>query len=249
MDKNYWEKIAPSYNEEIFDVLRNDKKGLIKSALKKYSSKNKTVIDIGCAVGKWIPVLSPLFKKVFALDLSKKNIEIARSNHASFRNVAYLNSNMSKNKKEIPRCDVALCINAILTGSLKERSLFFKSLPQSLKNDGYLILVVPSLESAMLAKMTNNQFRVDKTLLTKRTSPGKAFEKLSQLLQGNVEIDNVPTKHYLKEELHYLLKNEGFRLRDVKKIEYGWETEFTNPPRWLKDPYPWDWLVIAQKIK
>ena len=61
MKRSYWEKMAPAYNEEIFDVLQNDKKGLIISAINKYASKRKTVIDIGCAIGKWLPVLSPLF--------------------------------------------------------------------------------------------------------------------------------------------------------------------------------------------
>ncbi len=249
MNKNYWEKIAPSYNEEIFDVLQNDKKKLIISALKRHAGNNKTVIDIGCAVGKWIPVLSPLFKKVYALDISSKNIEIAKRNNALFRNVTYLNADISQNKTVIPRCDVALCINAILTSSSKKRISFFRSLPQCLKKGGHLILTVPSLESAMLAKAINNQFRIDKTLLAKRSSPAKAVKELNHLFQGNIEIDHVPTKHYLKEELLYLLKNEGFTVKSFKKIEYGWDTEFISPPHWLKDPYPWDWLVIAQKIK
>ena len=78
MDRTYWEKIAPAYNEEIFDVLKNDSKKIIVSAVKKVSSKNKTVIDIGCAIGKWLPVLSPAFKKVLAIDISKENLDIAK---------------------------------------------------------------------------------------------------------------------------------------------------------------------------
>ena len=49
MDRKYWEKIAPDYNEEIFDVLKNDRKALIRSAIKEVASPSKTVIDIGCA--------------------------------------------------------------------------------------------------------------------------------------------------------------------------------------------------------
>ncbi len=33
MDKKYWEKIAPGYDEEIFDVLENDKRAMIRSAI------------------------------------------------------------------------------------------------------------------------------------------------------------------------------------------------------------------------
>ena len=68
MKRTYWEKMAPTYGDEIFDVLHNDKKALIRSVIKKHASKNKTVIDIGCAIGKWLPVLSPAFKKVIAVD-------------------------------------------------------------------------------------------------------------------------------------------------------------------------------------
>ena len=56
MKRSYWEKIAPTYGDEIFDVLHNDKKALIRSVIKKYASKNKTAIDIGCAIGKHIKV-------------------------------------------------------------------------------------------------------------------------------------------------------------------------------------------------
>ena len=37
MKRSYWEKIAPSYGEEIFDVLQNDKKALIRKVIKKYA--------------------------------------------------------------------------------------------------------------------------------------------------------------------------------------------------------------------
>jgi 2-polyprenyl-3-methyl-5-hydroxy-6-metoxy-1,4-benzoquinol methylase len=78
MDRKYWEKIAPDYNEEIFDVLHNDKKSVIRSVIKSVAAPSKTVIDIGCAVGKWLPVLAPAFKKVTAVDISYKNLVIAQ---------------------------------------------------------------------------------------------------------------------------------------------------------------------------
>ena len=78
MDRQYWERIAPNYNEEIFDVLQNDKSGKIVSALEAVASKEKTVSDIGCAIGKWIPLLSTAFKHVTATDISSTNLEIAK---------------------------------------------------------------------------------------------------------------------------------------------------------------------------
>ena len=146
MDRKYWEKIAPDYNEEIFDVLYNDKKNIVRSAIGKLASPSATVIDIGCAVGKWLPILSPVFKKVIAVDISEKNLETAKSNYPDLTNVEYQRVDMSVDNIQLPKSDVAVCINAILTDSLKKRSIFFSNLAGCLKKRGSLILVVPSLE-------------------------------------------------------------------------------------------------------
>ena len=44
-----------------------------------------------------------------------------------------------------------------------------------------------------------------------------------------------------------LLSNEGFTTEKFYKIEYDWSTEFLKPPKWLQEPKPWDWMVLAKK--
>jgi len=63
MKRSYWEKIAATYNDEIFDVLYNDEKALIRTAINKFASKNKTVIDIGCAMANGSLYSLPYSKK------------------------------------------------------------------------------------------------------------------------------------------------------------------------------------------
>lgn len=247
MDRKYWEKIAPDYNEEIFDVLQNDKKGIIRSAIKRIASPSKTVIDIGCAVGKWLPVLSPLFKEVLAVDISLKNLVIAQKSYPQFQNVQFMRADMS-GKTKLPESDAAICINAILTDSLKKRAAFFQNLSRCLKKGGNLVLVVPSLESWLLTNIIQKRWDIDKKLFGGKMSGSAAQKKYDNIRQGNADIDNVPTKHYLKEELELLLSHEGFIAEDFKKINYTWKTEFVKPPKWLKKPYPWDWLVVARKV-
>ena len=246
MDRRYWEKIAPDYNEEIFDVLKNDSKGLIVSYVEKFAGKSKSVIDIGCAIGKWLPVLSPLFKKVHAIDISVENLNIAKGLYPRLTNVAYERVDMSNPKAKITACDTAICINAILTDSLKKRIIFFDNLKKCVKRKGHLILVIPSLESSMLTSIIRQQWNPDKDAHAV-ISNKKTKMQLKNLLNGNAEIDNVPTKHYLKEELDILLNNEGFKPIQFAKIEYNWNTEFLKPPKWLKEPKPWDWMVVARK--
>ncbi len=247
MNRTYWEKIAPAYNEEIFDVLKNDSKGIIVSAIKKVASRNKTIIDIGCAIGKWLPVLSPAFKKVYAVDISAENLEIAKKFYPEFINVEYDRIDMSNAKAKMPLCDIGICINAILTDSLKKRNTFFTNLKKCIKKNGHLILVIPSLESSLLTSIIRQRWNPDKDangVINKK----KSGVQLKNILQGNAEIDSVPTKHYLKEELQLLLSNEGFIAEDFQKIEYEWDTEFLKPPKWLTEPKPWDWMVLARKM-
>jgi len=247
MQRHYWEKIAPSYNDEIFDVLQNDKKRFIVSAIKKVASPSKTVLDAGCAIGKWLPVLSPLFKEVTAADISAKNLAIAKKNYPGYTNITYLRTDMSGKKAKLSKYDVAVCINAILSASLNKRTAFFHNLSTCLKKNGYLILVVPSLESWLLTRIMQNQWKIDKQLFKLKLSGKGAMTRYKNIQQGNAEIDDVPTKHYIKEELIHLLFREGLDVLHSRKIEYDWKTEFLKPPKWLHQPGPWDWMMVAKK--
>jgi SAM-dependent methyltransferase len=249
MDRNYWEKIAPDYNEEIFDVLKNDKKAIIRSSIIKRSSPTKTVADIGCAVGKWLPVLAPNFKQVIAVDISIKNLSIAQKNFPQYTNVDYVRADMSAGKTKLPKSDMLICINAILTDSQKKRITFFKNLSNCLKKKGHLILVVPSLESWLLTHIVQNRWNIDKDIFNDRLSAKQGLKKYKNIREGNADIDKVPTKHYLSEELDLLLSQEGFTIEETHKIEYSWKTEFIKPPKWLKHPNPWDWLIVARKVE
>lgn len=248
MKRSYWEKMAPSYSDEIFDVLHNDKKALIRSAIKKIASKNKTVIDIGCAIGKWLPVLSPQFKKVIALDISIKNLQLAQGLYPEYTNVEYVRANMSDKNIKLDKSDAGICINAILTPSQKDRDNFFKNLSTIIKPGGHIILTIPSLESWMLTNVIQQQFAIDKKYFTSTKNSKEALNKWNNIKKGNVEIDSVPHKHYLKEELELLLTKAGFKTEQSEKIEYDWSTEFHKPPKWLKDPKPWDWMIVGKKL-
>ena len=247
MDRLYWERIAPNYNEEIFDVLQNDKSGKIVGAIEEVASKEITVMDIGCAIGKWIPLLATAFKHVVATDISAINLAIAKEKCKDYSNVDYQRMDMSANTITVTPCDVAVCINAILTDNLKKRINFFQSLDLCLNKGGTLILVVPSLESKLYSNIIANRWNVDDENKEKIESVEKAYALAKNIKQGVTDIDNVPTKHYLKEELELLLKLEGFGVERIEKINYTWQTEFHTPPKWLEGPYPWDWMCVAKK--
>jgi ubiquinone/menaquinone biosynthesis C-methylase UbiE len=247
MEKSYWEKIAPIYETEIFDVLKNDKKGHIVKAIESFASNKKSIIDIGCAVGKWIPVLSPLFKQVHAIDISSKNLQIAEKKYSALKNISYERVDMSAKTLTSKTFDAAICINAILTSDLKKRNLFFKHMASFLQPKGDLVLVVPSLESKLFSHIIANKYNVDDAKDDKAPTGKRAIDQIRFIKDGVTDIDDVPTKHFLKEELELLLDLEGFTIQTIQKIEYEWSTEFHKAPNWLKNPKPWDWMVHAKK--
>jgi hypothetical protein len=119
-----------------------------------------------------------------------------------------------------------------------------------LKPGGYLVLVVPALESSLLVDMRFVQWKwKDGSSFGTATRSVYPQDPLAdhKARQGILGIDGVATKHYLKEELHFMLKDAGLDLKEVAKIEYGWDTEFERVPQWMAEPYPWDWLVIARR--
>lgn len=248
MDRNYWEKIAPDYNDEIFDVLQQDKKSIIRAAISRWAVSSGKVIDIGCAIGKWLPVLSPLFTKVVAVDISQKNLSIAKGIYKGLPNIDYRRVDMSAAPTGFSGFDMAICINAILTDSMKKRTRFFQNIARCLKKGGRLVLVVPSMESWLITRVIQSRYQIDKDLFANKLPAKEGLKRYQNIQEGNVEIDNVLTKHYLGEELKLLLSREGLIAEEPQKIEYDWKTEFIKPPSWLKDPRPWDWMITAKKI-
>ena len=247
MKRKYWEDMAAAYDDAVFDVLRHDRKEVIRSSIEKMAAPGKSVIDIGCAVGKWLPMLAPAFKKVYALDISAKNLSYAKQRYPEYTNVEFIRGDMSKKESSLPRADTGICINSILTPSRRDRDVFFENLARCIKRAGTLILGVPSLESAMLSTLIAARWRVDPAILNRKLSPDEALRKWNYLREGNVEIDAMPHKHYLREELELLLAQAGFRVTGIQKVEYAWGTEFVSPPSWLKKPAPWSWVVVAKK--
>ncbi|RYY57182.1 MAG: class I SAM-dependent methyltransferase [Chitinophagaceae bacterium] len=247
VERKYWEKIAPSYEEEIFDVLKQDKQQLIRQAIESRASASHKVVDAGCAVGKWLPVLSPLFQQVTAVDISAKNLAIAAAKYPELTNVTYQRADLSSAHITMKGYDMAICINAILSDSMTKRDRFFNQLSKAVKTNGSLVLVVPSLESWLLSRTIQKHYKIDQALFRGKITDSEAASRYNNIQQGNVEIDDVATKHYLGPELQLTLERNGFAMEEQHKVEYDWHTEFVAPPAWLKDPKPFDWLCVCRK--
>ncbi len=246
MDERAWDKVAVSFEEEIFNVPANDRKGLIMARIDALASSTATATDLGCGVGRTLPMLAPRFGHVYAVDVSSLCLNEAAAGCQAYDNITYVHADLTKPRSGYPTADVVLCINTWLMASLEGRTLMIEHTCASVKRGGHLLLVVPSLNSVLLTNFRKLQWNLRDGMSARRAEREAALDDTG-LAGGLVTIDKVPTKHYLAEELEALLDEHGLDTLAVEKIEYPWSTEFQAPPRWMKAPYPWDWFVTARR--
>ncbi len=242
--RTHWNTIAPVYQDEIFDVFANDRKGILRKCFRKYANKQHIAFDFGCGIGKAFRFLSPAFKKVIAMDISDRCLEEAKNKE--YHNLHFGLADLSDEHLSLPRVDFVFCCNVIMLPDPDKNLSMFRNIKKSLKRGGSAVIVVPSLESYLFsAWRLIDWYRHEGTQpeAIDRSELSGFSGKITDILQGIVTINEVSTKHYTEPELHTLLPRAGLRLRNLHKVEYTWDTEFSQPPAWMKEPYPWDWLM------
>lgn len=251
MDEKYWDKVAGDYDGEIFSVFEQDRNGVIRSHIERFGSARHTAGDFGCGVGKFLGVLAENFGRVHAVDLSEELLGQARESCGGLDNVTYAKKDLSSGRVKLEMVDFALSVNVAIMASGRTRLGIIRTIARHLRESGHLLMVVPSVESALLADFRLIQWNIkggmgyDRAVAASLEDADISLER--SIREGAVEIDGVATKHYLREELEAIFAEEALDIVSIEKIEYSWKTEFESPPRWMKQPYPWDWAVLLQK--
>ncbi|MEO5600596.1 MAG: class I SAM-dependent methyltransferase [Cyclobacteriaceae bacterium] len=244
----HWNKIAHSYEDEIFDVFKSDKDKKLPFYFDKYSNRSHYAIDLGCGIGKAFRYLSPSFKKVLAVDISDKCLDIAANDQ--FTNIEFKKVDLTDKDLDLPPADFGFCCNVLLLPDLEKNIAIINNAYKSLKKKSAAVFVMPSLDSILFYAWRLIEWN-KKEGVKPGDIPDTEFSYFSgskrDLFQGLIRIDGVTTKHYSHSEIEVIFKEAGFKIQTIDKIEYAWETEFASPPAWLKDPYPWDWLVECSK--
>ena len=104
-------------------------------------SENKIVVDAGCGTGKFLSTLEISSKKYIGIDLSDKQLEVAKNKSHKTTSV-FINTNL--NNIPIEDDSVDLIISTWVLGTitdLQEREQCLNELKRILKKDGVLILV------------------------------------------------------------------------------------------------------------
>ncbi|MEO8734405.1 MAG: class I SAM-dependent methyltransferase, partial [Flavobacteriales bacterium] len=210
MDERDWDNVAATFEDDIFSVPEHDRKKRILQRVQRYAGKKKSSADIGCGIGRTIPMLAEHFKSVQATDISSECLAVAENKYARFSNVEYVHADLAKPLPFAP-VDFALCINVLLIASRTKRQTMMANMCAAIKPGGHLLLVTPALESALYASHRLVQLNEQKGMKP-AVAQRKAARDTTKLDMGIVMVNGAPTKHHLKEELTDLLTQEGMKV-------------------------------------
>lgn len=242
MNRDYWDRQADHWDEEIFDSLSEDVRGVIRRAIRAAARRSANVIDFGCGIGGYLPFLSQRFESVHAVDWSARCVDLARARTNDLPNVTV--------ERNTPRALARLehdfgCVvaaNVVIHPDGRVRRALWNAIRRVVKRGGSGAFVVPSLESAAYCEF------VRRRTVPRRAASYDFHPRMRGAEAGTVSIEGVPTKHYTADELRATLALAGFRVSRLSHVNYRWSTEALTPPRRMHARLPWDWLAEARAV-
>lgn len=277
----YWNAQAKGYDQKIFSTIDEDVSGNILATLDRYGNTDDgqagTCVDLGCGAGKYLPALAARFGKVVAYDLSPRLVALARANADKHRcrNVRVRSRDLSQvwyrevplepalqsreeNSDTGPEDDVpgsfsfAVMANVLISPGPESLHVgMLRNAWRALCPGGRLLVLVPSLESALYVRMRCDEANFDGPYGSKSA---KAQPSVGDLLQGVFKRVGVRTKHFLEPEFRLLATRAGFdAVEACEKVTFAWKSELDlnydhEVPLVIRTPpLPWDWLFVLRK--
>jgi toxoflavin synthase len=164
--------------------------------------KNKIVVDVGCGDGFYTFIFSKDAKKVFGIDNSKEQIELAKNSKQT--NVEFILGDMSK--MDFPKSDM---INApYVLGYLKTKKdliILFTKFYKSLNPSGKVIGLIDAPKSLI---HNNQKFGSIKRVKGNELREGENIE--INLYDSNKKIVTLHAYYHTKEIIYDSLRQAGF---------------------------------------
>jgi len=142
-EEKHWNTIAPSYDNEVQDVYRSNKKKKLQRLIAKYANKNDNAIDFGCGTGNGLEYLTPHFHNVLGTDISQNCLDLARQ--LGYHNVTYQQADLTDEAVRFPKVEFAMCCNVALLPEPQKNHIIYKNVRRTLKKKGIAMFVLPSL--------------------------------------------------------------------------------------------------------
>ena len=238
------------FDDAVFDPVASDVHGAFWRAVDDFAAGVRRVADYGCGTGRQLPGLAERFDEVVGLDFAPRLLDVARERVGETRAVEVRRADLRRPIPKLRGVQLGVCVNAWIMPSHEDRTAALRHLRASLAPGAPLVLVVPSLEAALyvnerLIEWNRRSGLRGRALL--REGIEATPEAARDLLHGVIDLDRSRTKHFLREEALVRLREARFEVVREDRVEYPWNAYFDRPPRWLREPRPWDWLFVARR--
>ena len=237
VNQHYWDQAALAWDEHIMCSLHENASGEIASLLARTARSHRNILDYGCGVGGYLPLLSAKFVTVTAVDSSRACLRQAAALAQRLPNVKVLAAG-DLPRRGGRRFDAVLMANVLIHPRETIRSAILRHALAQLHRGGALILVLPSVESVHLAEAVRRA-RTRSRACAYAAVPARRYEP------GVIAIHGRATKHYAAAEIPLFLERQHLRVTKLQAAPYSWASEgFPALDHKLK-AQPWDWLVSA----
>ncbi|MDR3415524.1 MAG: class I SAM-dependent methyltransferase [Nevskia sp.] len=239
MTAQYWDRVAASWDEHIMSSLHEDVSGNISALIAGAATTHRRILDYGCGIGGYLPLLSSQFEQVVAVDSSRACVRRARALATALPNVTVCLPGQLPRRGAQRLFDVVLMANVLIQPQEAQRAKILGLALEHLRLGGVLLLVVPSVESVHLSEAVRRAYTQHRNSAYSATAGARGFDP------GLIAIQGRPTKHYSADEITVLLASRRLAVNDILRAEYSWRSEaFEGLDRRI-ERRPWDWVVSA----
>jgi len=229
-----WNRLADEFETQVCDVTRTDKKKQVERLVNalRLPKANPVLLDLGCGLGTFIKQYGERFRRVIGIDFAPRMVERAQARCPELPGVTWKAMDMARAGEAFGPCaDLAVCMNVITSPSTARRNGLWSALAAVAKPRGYVLLVLPSIESACMVHVVEH---------------GRPATRRAQAT-GLLARSGAVQKHFARAELAAVLAEHGMIVERIAPLYYPWSEEGLSTPRKRGVGLPYDWVCVARR--
>jgi SAM-dependent methyltransferase len=197
-------------------------------------NRRHVLVDAGCGIGTFLKRFGRRYGEVHAFDFAGKMVERSKRRCVKMSHVHWQTLGLEDAAAAIgPVGDLTVCLNVITSTDADLRRRQWKSLAGLARPGGHVLVVVPSVESAVHVMQVADE-----------TDAADAADIEGGLLpRGDSEQNQ---KHYTRDEMQQVMRKHGLRVVVLRRIHYPWSDEGLDDYAARR---PWSWVCLARKAR
>lgn len=229
MSQQGWNRLAAEFESSVCDITSTSRKQIARLVALTRPHRGRTLVDAGCGIGTFVSEFGKPFEKIVAFDFAAAMVRRARSRCSHLQQARWHTLPLEEAGERFGTiADLTVCMNVITSPRATLRKQQWQSLSRLVQTKGFLLVVVPALESA--------QYVAD--------MDAEAFNGSVATDVDLVRRNDTKQKHYSRAELKSTIAAVGFDVLTIRRVSYPWEEDGLE---FSARKSPWDWACVARK--